>query len=132
MEKRLAQRRLNWLFREHRRRGNAPKAAEKQNADDIDAIEAVIPETASSENKVANKESEINSLSAAIEAILLLIPSAATSLNKLADKAYVNSSIATATATFRGTYNLVNDLGLTTSATHAQIATALGWCHLDS
>jgi hypothetical protein len=106
------------------------KAAEKKNADDIDAIEAVLPESASSENKVAT-ESEINSLSAAIEAILLLIPSAATSLNKLADKAFVNSSIATATATFRGTYNLVDDLGLTTSATHAQIATALAGAVVD-
>jgi hypothetical protein len=37
----------------------------------------------------------------------------------------VNSSIATATATFRGTYNLVSDLSLTTSATQQQIAAAL-------
>jgi hypothetical protein len=71
------------------------------------------------------RETADRSLSSAIEAILLLIPSAATSLNKLADKAFVNSSIATASATFRGTYNLVTDLSLTVSATHAQIATAL-------
>lgn len=71
------------------------KAAEQTNADDIDAIEA-------------------------------LIPSAATTSNQLADKAFVNSSIATATATFRGTYNLVSDLNLSVSATQAQIATALG------
>ena len=71
------------------------------------------------------RENADSSLSSAIEAILLLIPSAATSLNKLADKAFVNSSIATASATFRGTYNLVTDLSLTVSATHAQIATAL-------
>lgn len=64
-------------------------------------------------------------LQQAIEAILLLIPSAASALNQLADKSFVNSSIATATATFRGTYNLVTDLGLTVSATHPQIATAL-------
>ena len=42
-------------------------------------------------------------LSDAIEAILLLIPSAATALNQLADKAFVNSTEATNTATFRGT-----------------------------
>ena len=42
-------------------------------------------------------------LSDAIEAILILIPSAATALNQLADKNFVNSSIATDTATFRGT-----------------------------
>ena len=64
-------------------------------------------------------------LSDAIEAILLLIPSAATSLNKLVDQALMNSSISTATATFRGTYNLVNDLSLDVDATEQQIATAL-------
>ena len=64
-------------------------------------------------------------LQQAIEAILLLIPSAASALNQLADKSFVNSSVATATATFRGTYNLVTDLELTVSATHQQIATAL-------
>jgi hypothetical protein len=64
-------------------------------------------------------------LQQAIEAILLLIPSAATALNQLADKAFVNSSIATATATFRGTFNLVSDLQLTADATHADIAAAL-------
>lgn len=64
-------------------------------------------------------------LSDAIEAILLLIPSAASALNQLADKSFVNSSIATATATFRGTYNLVSDLHLTVNATHEQIAAAL-------
>lgn len=65
-------------------------------------------------------------LQQAIEAILLLIPSAASALNQLADKSFVNSSIATSTATFRGTYNVVADLGLTIDATHQQIAEALG------
>ena len=54
-----------------------------------------------------------------------VIPSAASNQNQLADKAFVNSSISTATATFRGTYNLVSDLHLTTSATREQVATAL-------
>ena len=61
-----------------------------------------------------------------IDAIEAKIPSAATAQNQLADKTFVNSSIATSTATYRGSYNLVNDLGLTISATHAQIAAALG------
>jgi len=100
------------------------KAAEKQNADDIDAIEEKIPSGASSSNKLAT-ESEITTLSAAIEAILALIPSAATALNQLADKAFVNSSIDTATAVFRGTFNLVSDLHLALDATHAQIGAAL-------
>jgi hypothetical protein len=77
------------------------KAAEKANADNITLAQQ------------------------AIEAILLLIPSAATALNQLADKSFVNSSISTATATFRGTYNLVTDLSLSLSATHQQIGAAL-------
>ena len=70
------------------------KAAEKQNADDIDAIEAKIPAAASSSNQIA-------------------------------DKLFVNSSIATATATYRGSRNLVSDLSLTTAATQLQVAAAL-------
>ena len=38
---------------------------------------------------------------------------------------FVNSSISTNTANFLGTYDVVTDLGLTTSATNAQIASAL-------
>lgn len=54
------------------------------------------------------------------------IPSAASSSNQLADKAYVSSSISTSSATFRGSYNLVTDLGLTINASHSDVATALG------
>lgn len=43
----------------------------------------------------------------------------------VADKDFVNSSVATNTATFRGTYNLVSDLGLTTAATREQTAAAV-------
>ena len=68
---------------------------------------------ASSTNAIQNK------------AVAELIPSQATTSNQLADKEFVNSSIATNTATFRGTYNLVNELFLPTSATHAQIEQAL-------
>lgn len=60
-----------------------------------------------------------------IDDIAALIPAQASAQNKLADKAFVNSSIATSTATFRGTYNLVSDLSLTTEATRTQIAAAL-------
>ena len=122
------------------------KAAEQANADDIDAIEAKIPSAASAQNQLADKayvdnvdttlQGNINAEAtraqaaeqanaADIDAIEAKIPSAASAQNQLADKAYVNSSIETNTATFRGTYNLVNDLGLTVSATHAQIETAL-------
>ena len=70
------------------------QAAEQQNADDIDAIEAKIPAAASAQNKLATEQ-------------------------------YVNSSVATNTATYRGSYNLVSDLSLTTAASEEQIATAL-------
>lgn len=55
-----------------------------------------------------------------------LVPAQATINNQLADKDFVNSSIATSTATFRGTYNVVTDLHLSTLSTHQQVATALG------
>ena len=60
-----------------------------------------------------------------IDTIEAKIPAAASTLNQLADKAFVNSSIQTSTAQFKGTYNLVSDLSLTTAATHAQVGTAL-------
>lgn len=60
------------------------------------------------------------------DAIRSLIPAQASAYNKLADKEYVNDKVSTDTATFRGTFNLVSDLHLTTSATQGQIATALG------
>ena len=76
--------------------------------------------------KSAGVSAADKALSDAIEAILLLIPSAASALNKLVDQATMNSSISTATATFRGTYNVVTDLELAIDATHEQIAAKLG------
>lgn len=46
--------------------------------------------------------------------------------NELADRFFVNSTVSTATATFRGNHNIVTDLGLSVSSTHTQIATELG------
>jgi len=66
-----------------------------------------------------------NWLTAKLDLIWSVIPTQASSANKLADRNFVNSSIATATATHRGNYNLVSDLSLTTAATEVQIATAL-------
>ena len=60
-----------------------------------------------------------------IDAIEAKIPAAASAQNKLATEGFVNSSVATNTATYRGSYNLVSDLSLTTAATQEQIATAL-------
>lgn len=81
-------------------------------------------------NQVATAISENNTnvvspISERVNAIEGKIPNEATSNNKLADKDFVNSSIATNTATFRGNYNLINDLSLTINATEQEIALAL-------
>ena len=65
------------------------------------------------------------SQSSVLAPVTALIPAQASTSNQLADKDFVNSSIATATATYQGSYNLVSDLGLTTAATESQIGTAL-------
>ena len=54
-------------------------------------------------SKITGLDSQISSITSNISTIQDKIPSAATSENQLADKAFVNSSISTATATFRGT-----------------------------
>ena len=53
---------------------------------------------------------QIATNTSAISTINGKIPSQASSTNQLADKAFVNSSIATSTATFRGTFNSVAEL----------------------
>ena len=76
-------------------------------------------------NEVKQISTDVHANSNAISAIEQKIPAQASSSNQLADKDFVNSSIATATATYRGSYNLVSDLSLTVSATQQQIAGAL-------
>ena len=68
---------------------------------------------------------ELYNIDADMESIKMKIPAEASNENQLADKEYVNQGISTATATFRGTFNLVSDLELTTSASEEQIAAAL-------
>jgi len=48
-----------------------------------------------------------------LDAVTAKIPTEASSSNQLADKAFVNSSITTATAVFRGTYTTLEDLQAT-------------------
>lgn len=55
-------------------------------------------------------ENAEGNLQDAIDLIEAVIPAAASSSNQLADKDFVNSSINTNTATFRGTYNSLADL----------------------
>lgn len=63
-------------------------------------------------------DTEIRNLIAAINS---KIPEEATSTNQLADKAFVNSSIATNTATFRGTYETVSALPTKTAVKDLKI-----------
>lgn len=60
-----------------------------------------------------------------LEEIRQKIPTQASSSNQLADKSYVDTGIATASATFRGTYHVINNLSLPVTATHEQIAAKL-------
>jgi len=86
--------------------------AQKQDViSDLAAIRSGAEEGASAYQKAATIEN--------------LIPAQASANNKLADVNFVNSSVETNTATFRGTYNLVSQLSLTVSATQAQIAAVL-------
>ena len=75
------------------------------------------------------KGEDVYSLKTSVEGRLTSIegkiPGQASSENPLADVNFVNSSISNSTATFRGTYNVVTDLNLTTEATHAQVEAAL-------
>ena len=59
---------------------------------------------------VSTNTSAIAANTTAIAGVTTLIPSAATASNKLADKEFVNSSVATNTAYFIGTFNSVAEL----------------------
>lgn len=60
-------------------------------------------------------EERIQALETDVGNIQDLIPNQATTENQLADKEFVNSSIATSTATFRGTYSTLADLEAVTA-----------------
>ena len=66
----------------------------------------------------ALQQSDITPIENDIDAIEAKIPSAASASNQLADKNFVNSSIATNTATFKGTYNSLAELQAVTGATN--------------
>ena len=86
---------------------------------DLDSsVQASLGKADTAIQDVTQIEQDIDNLEA-------LVPAQASPQNQLADKNFVNSSIATNTATYRGAYNLVSDLSLTVSATEQQIASAL-------
>lgn len=93
------------------------EASARQNADSV--LQANI------EAETLRATSAEDVLNADIEAIEARIPAAASAQNKLVDLQTMNSSIATATATFKGTYNIVTDFGLAVNASHSQIESAL-------
>jgi len=96
--------------------------------DNIDTINSKIPSAARQDNQLADKkyvDDADETLQGNIEAIESLIPEQADAENQLADKNFVNSGIATATATHRGSWNLVLDLMLPVDATRTQIANKL-------
>lgn len=66
----------------------------------------------------ALQDADLTPINNDIDAIEAKIPSAASSSNQLADKAFVNSSIATNTATFKGTFNSLAELQAVTGATN--------------
>lgn len=66
----------------------------------------------------ALQDADLTPIENDIDAIEAKIPSAASSSNQLADKAFVNSSIATNTATFKGTFNSLAELQAVTGATN--------------
>ena len=99
------------------------KAADNQLQQNIDAEQQARIDDVDAEETRAKAAEKQNADD--IDVIEGKIPAAASPSNQMADKAFVNSSIATATATYRGAYNLVSDLHLTISATEADVATAL-------
>lgn len=72
--------------------------------------------------EIGDKFAEVDSTLSTIQS---LIPDQASEDNQLADKEFVNSSIQTNTASFKGTHNNHEDLGLPNTATHEQIAEKL-------
>ena len=79
------------------------------------------------QSKVTGLPDALSSLRSSYAGISALIPQAATADNQLADKEFVNSSIATATATFRGTFATLAAL----EATPADRNDYAFWQHKD-
>lgn len=97
--------------------GNSPFATEKyveENGGKIDSISLNGNVQEIDANKNVNLTVTTESIGAAtkqdVDNIKKVIPNQASETNKLADKDFVNSSIETATATFRGTYKDLDTL----------------------
>ena len=91
------------------------RTAEQQNANDIDAEELARQQAdAQLQQNIDDEETRAKAAEKGnaddIDAIEALIPEAASAQNQLADKDFVNSSIQTATADFKGTFNSLAEL----------------------
>ena len=113
-------------------REKAVAAEAKARADADTALgERVDTETADRKAAVAAEETARKSADAALDgrvtAVESKIPAQASAENQLADKAFVNSSISTATATFRGTFESLEAL----KAAEADKNDYAFWVHKD-
>lgn len=90
------------------------KLASLENYDDTDVKDSI----SALDERLDTAETDIDTIEAKI-------PNQASPTNQLADKSFVNSSIATNTAYFQGTFNIVDDLDLPTTATHEQVEAKL-------
>lgn len=91
---------------------NAPVAAEAARAQ---AAEALLATIASLQAEITRATGVEGTLQGLIDGITAKIPSTATAQNQLADKDFVNSSISTNTAEFKGTYNSLSELQAVTA-----------------
>ena len=99
---------------------NANAAVSAAQAAQAAFLDAIVQQTGQNTAKVMSQKAVTDALAAMSNTITTLtgrigdirdvIPSAASASNQLADKAFVNSSIATATAEFRGTYDSLAEL----------------------
>lgn len=94
--------------------------------EDLDTIRsgAAAGATALQPADIASLESSVRANTANIGEINQMIPTQTTSENQLADKGFVNSSIATNTAEFKGTYQFHQDLNENISNLDSAIANA--------
>lgn len=85
------------------------KATSNINGTNLNQLDTVISdlqtETTNRINKDDSLQSSINSITTRVTSIENKIPNQASSENQLADKSFVNSSIQTSTANFRGTWS---------------------------
>ena len=90
-----------------------------------DEVQSILNQSPIDTSDIAGLKEADALLDSRLESVEGKIPAGASAENPLTDKQYVDNAVATASATFRGTYNEVTDLELTTEATHTEIATAL-------